>query len=173
MCAHCVLGCYGDLPAIVFQCRRLEGRSWSWWCHFPTMDKPCLNPWSESYNVLLTSEQIKWKTGRLHVFWAVLNERGSMSLHNRERERLRKYEGGCQNVMILKMRWIFKWLCLPLAGRRGMRKPIITSTTSLTLRDTMQRLQLFTWTGTKSAWLSLFLFSFPSQKGAAFSIRVR
>lgn len=30
-----------------------------------------------------------------------------------------------------------------------MRKPIITSTTSLTLRDTMQRLQLFTWTGTK------------------------
>lgn len=52
------------------------------------------------------------------------------------------------------MRWVFRWPFLPPAGRRGMRKPILTSTTSLTLRDTMQRLQLFTWTGTKSAWPS-------------------
>lgn len=41
------------------------------------------------------------------------------------------------------------WLCLSLAGRREMRKPTTTSTTSQTSRGTMQKSLLFTWTGTK------------------------
>lgn len=41
------------------------------------------------------------------------------------------------------------WLCLSITGRREMKKPITTSFTSPTLRDTMQKSQLFTWTGTK------------------------
>lgn len=60
---------------------------------------------------------------------------------------------------------------LSLEGRRGMRKPIITCTTSLTLRDTMQRLQLFTWTGTKSAWLSVSFSSQRQKNAAAVSVR--
>lgn len=48
VCVRCVLCCYGNLLCAVFQCRSLGGRNWSWWCHFLTMDKPCLNPWSES-----------------------------------------------------------------------------------------------------------------------------
>lgn len=43
---------------------------------------------------------------------------------------------------------------LSLAGRRGTRKPTITSTTSLTLRDITLKSQLFTWTGTKSSFFS-------------------
>lgn len=35
-----------------------------------------------------------------------------------------------------------------------MKKPITTSITSQTLRDTMQKSQLFTWTGTKSILFS-------------------
>lgn len=41
------LCCYGNTLCIVFQCRNLGVLSWSWWCHFPAMDKPCSSPWSK------------------------------------------------------------------------------------------------------------------------------
>lgn len=58
------------------------------------------------------------------------------------------------NMSLINALCAVVWPCLSLAGRREMKKPTTTSITSQTLRDTMQKSQLFTWTGTKSILFS-------------------